>query len=56
MNAAIPLITVSCVQGPKNSWYLRTANCGIASFSSSREAGPFIDHSSEIWNFGGIKP
>jgi hypothetical protein len=56
MNAAIPLIIVSCVQWPKNPWYLRTASCGIVSFSSPREAGPFIDHSSEIWNFAGIDP
>jgi hypothetical protein len=53
MNAAIPLIIMSCIQGPrKNLWYLRTAIGRSVPFSSRREARrPFIDHSGEIWNF-----
>jgi hypothetical protein len=52
MNAVIPLVIVSCVQGPgKSLWYLRTAIGRSVLFSSPREARPFIDHSSEIWNF-----
>jgi hypothetical protein len=52
MNAVIPLVIVSCVQGPgKNLWYLRTAIGRSVPFSSPLEAWPFIDHSTEIWNF-----
>jgi hypothetical protein len=52
MNAAIPLIGVSFVQGPRKSlWYLRTAIGPSDLFSSPLEARPFIDHSSEMWNF-----
>jgi hypothetical protein len=52
MNAVIPLVIASCVQGPgKSLWYLRTAIGRSVLFSSPREARPFIDHSSEIWNF-----
>jgi hypothetical protein len=51
MNAVIPLI-VSCVQEPgKNLWYPRTVIYPVSPISSPGAALPFIDHSSEIWNF-----
>ena len=51
MNAAIPLVIVgSSFAGPRG-WYFHTASPLPLAFWSPWSARPFIDHSSEIWNF-----
>jgi hypothetical protein len=37
-------------------WYLRTATGRTLTFSSPLLTRPFIDHSSEMWNFARIEP
>jgi hypothetical protein len=55
MNAAIPPIIVSSVKYPRFRVSAHR-NRPVRPISSPRQAGPFIDHSSEIWNFAGIEP
>ena len=53
INAVIPLVIVPSVSGAQVQGlrYLRTALRLIFMISSVRQGAPFIDHSSEVWNF-----
>jgi hypothetical protein len=53
INAVIPLAMKSSVSGAQvqDLRYPRTALRSIFTISSVRQRPPFIDHSSEVWNF-----